>query len=257
MPAPRTISAPCTIPAKACRWTTGSGVVVPQGAQNKVSPRPRATSPSRTSLGRGVPQDPAAAAAWYRKAADQGYPEAQNNLGVMCERGEGVLQDYAAAVSWYRRAAEEGYAGAPAQPRPVAAQSRPWRAAGPRGSGGVVSSRLPTRVIPPRRSSSASFTAPVGACRGTPCRRQHQPGFRKAADQGEATGQYNLGIMYAGGKVCRGTMSRRTSGSASRACATLHLTRVSREDAVEDREDIVAYEDDAEYGRSPRRRSCR
>ena len=62
--------------------------------------------------GQGVPQDYAAAASWYRKAAEQGDAVAQVNLGVMYRDGQGVPQDYAAAVSWYRKAAEQGYANA-------------------------------------------------------------------------------------------------------------------------------------------------
>jgi TPR repeat protein len=58
--------------------------------------------------GRGVEQDDAEAANWYRKAAEQGHITAQNNLGVMYERGLGVEQDYAEAASWYRKAAEQG-----------------------------------------------------------------------------------------------------------------------------------------------------
>ena len=41
-----------------------------------------------------MPQDYAQAAAWYRKAADQGYAGAQYNLGVMYANGQGVPQDY-------------------------------------------------------------------------------------------------------------------------------------------------------------------
>jgi len=33
--------------------------------------------------GIGLPRDPAEAAHWYRRAADQGNPLAQNNLGVL------------------------------------------------------------------------------------------------------------------------------------------------------------------------------
>ena len=60
--------------------------------------------------GRGVSQDDAEAVTWYRKAAEQGHAEAQNNLGVMYNRGEGVPQDYTEAVTWYRKAAEQGHA---------------------------------------------------------------------------------------------------------------------------------------------------
>lgn len=54
-------------------------------------------------------QDPSTAAAWYLRAADQGYAAAQFNLGVMYEQGLGVPIDEGEASKWYRRAAEQGY----------------------------------------------------------------------------------------------------------------------------------------------------
>ena len=49
---------------------------------------------------------------WYRLAAEQGYADAQNNLGVMYRKGQGVPQDDKTAVKWYRLAAEQGNADA-------------------------------------------------------------------------------------------------------------------------------------------------
>jgi len=48
------------------------------------------------------------AAEWYRKAAEQGVPEAQNNLGVMYKDGQGVDRDDAEAVRWFLLAARRG-----------------------------------------------------------------------------------------------------------------------------------------------------
>src|SRR2546425_1106147 len=62
--------------------------------------------------GRGVSQDDAEAAKWYRQAAAQGHAGAQYSLGVMYYYGQGVPQDYAEALKWYRQAAAQGYAGA-------------------------------------------------------------------------------------------------------------------------------------------------
>ena len=62
--------------------------------------------------GQGVRQDYAQAVKWYRKAAEQGFAEAQYNLGVRYDQGQGVPQDYAEAVKWYRKAAEQGDAEA-------------------------------------------------------------------------------------------------------------------------------------------------
>ncbi|HML08968.1 MAG TPA: tetratricopeptide repeat protein [Xanthobacteraceae bacterium] len=50
----------------------------------------------------------AAAVNEYRKAADQGFALAQNNLGFMYQSGLGVPKDPEQAVTWYRKAAEQG-----------------------------------------------------------------------------------------------------------------------------------------------------
>jgi TPR repeat protein len=60
--------------------------------------------------GLGVPKDPAQAARWYRKAADQGDATAQSNLAFMYAIGRGVPKDYVQAHMWSNLAA----AGAPA-----------------------------------------------------------------------------------------------------------------------------------------------
>ena len=49
---------------------------------------------------------------WYRKAAEQGYAQAQNRVGEMYEMGEGIAQDKVEAVKWYQKASEQGYAQA-------------------------------------------------------------------------------------------------------------------------------------------------
>lgn len=58
--------------------------------------------------GRGVAKDNVEALKWYRMAAAHNNAIAQYNLGVMYEKGLGVSQDEAEAVKWYRTAAENG-----------------------------------------------------------------------------------------------------------------------------------------------------
>ena len=43
--------------------------------------------------GRGVAKDEAQAVEWYRKAAAQGYADAEYNLGLCLELGKGVKPD--------------------------------------------------------------------------------------------------------------------------------------------------------------------
>ena len=62
--------------------------------------------------GQGVARDYVQAAVWYRKAAEQGDPIAQFNLGLAYAKGRGVAQDKIQAATWYRKAAEQGFAPA-------------------------------------------------------------------------------------------------------------------------------------------------
>jgi TPR repeat protein len=93
--------------------------------------------------------------------ANQGYPGAQNFLGIMYERGRGVPQDYAEALRWYRRAADQGYAWAQ------------YNLAGMYQAGNGVDMNYVEAV----------------------------KWWRIAADQGNAAGQFLLGVMYQRGMV--------------------------------------------------------
>jgi TPR repeat protein len=61
-------------------------------------------------MGAGVPKDSAEAVKWFRLAADQGYGQAQYNLGLSYAKGIGVEKDDAEAVKWWRLVAEQGIA---------------------------------------------------------------------------------------------------------------------------------------------------
>ncbi len=58
--------------------------------------------------GKGVAQDQAVAAKWYRKAAEQKHLIAQLFLGVMLYSGQGVKRDYKEAARWLRTPADSG-----------------------------------------------------------------------------------------------------------------------------------------------------
>lgn len=110
--------------------------------------------------GEGVPQDYVEAAKWYRKAANQGNAMAQYNLGLCYYNGKGVPQDYAEAVKCFRRAAEQGYANA-------------------QNILGVCYAK--GKGVPQDYAEAAKW-------------------YRKAAEQGDAMAQWILGISYANGK---------------------------------------------------------
>jgi hypothetical protein len=71
--------------------------------------------------GRGVPQDRAQAAAWYRKAAEQGDAKAQFNLGLMYRYGPGYSPNLDRWVDAFDPA--PGYARPTAQRSPAARYS--------------------------------------------------------------------------------------------------------------------------------------
>ena len=102
-------------------------------------------------------QDYEEAVRWYRRAAEQGFAPAQENLGLCYERGQGVQKDYAEAVKWYRKAAEQGNA---------AAQNN-YANCLYAGKGGV----------PQDYTEAAKW-------------------YQKAAEQGDEYGQFNLGACY-------------------------------------------------------------
>jgi TPR repeat protein len=60
-------------------------------------------------LGNGTKEDPLAAFAWYKIAAEAGVPAAEFNVGAMYGAGRGVGQDRASAALWYARAAARGH----------------------------------------------------------------------------------------------------------------------------------------------------
>jgi TPR repeat protein len=64
-------------------------------------------------LGQGVKVNLAAALDWCSKAAEQGFPAAQYELGQIYEHPwDPQIRDLAKAVKWYRKAADQGYADA-------------------------------------------------------------------------------------------------------------------------------------------------
>jgi TPR repeat protein len=110
--------------------------------------------------GQGVLQDYAAAGTWFRKAADQGYAAAQYGLAFMYHEGQGVPKDFTAAVAWYRKAADQGFA---------------------EGQYGLANMYFDGQGVPRDYAEAVTW-------------------FRKAADQGLAPALNNLGNMYLNGQ---------------------------------------------------------
>lgn len=62
--------------------------------------------------GNGMARDNSSAVKWFYKAAVQGHSNAQNNLGLMYKNGQGALQNHQVALEWFRKAANQGNAHA-------------------------------------------------------------------------------------------------------------------------------------------------
>lgn len=58
--------------------------------------------------GKGVAKNPQKAVEWFRKAAEQGYSNAQDELGKCYARGTGIPKDMTKAVEWFAKSAEQG-----------------------------------------------------------------------------------------------------------------------------------------------------
>jgi TPR repeat protein len=113
-------------------------------------------------LGTGRSKDDTQAIYWVRKAAEQGYPNAESALGFAYLNGNaGVVIDDLSAVHWFQRAAEQGLAEAQSALAFMYVQGR----------GG----------LPKDDSQAVNW-------------------FRKAAEQGLADAQLNLGILYSAGR---------------------------------------------------------
>lgn len=67
---------------------------------------------SKNLSGKVLDNDPELAAGWFYRAAEQGYADAQFNLGLMYANGEGVSQDMEQAAELFKKAAEQGHVDA-------------------------------------------------------------------------------------------------------------------------------------------------
>jgi TPR repeat protein len=145
---------------------------------------------------KGVLKNDTEAVKWYRKAANQGYAEAQYGLGRMYDYGEGVRESDNQAVKWYQKAADQGYAKAQSQlgwmyqsgkgVRKDYKQAVKWyQKAADQGSAGA------------QKNIGWMYHNGKGVREDY---KQAVKWYQKAADQGSAGAQYNVGWMYQNGK---------------------------------------------------------
>ena len=125
----------------------------------------------------GTP-DPAAAAAWYQRAAAQGFGRAEYNLALLYESGTGVQLNRRRAALLFRAAASHG----------IAAASAHLVRLGMRYTGVVRGSDDPAMLQ--FREAEAILLR-----RGTSEAAQAIPILERAAQQGNAMAEYDLGYF--------------------------------------------------------------
>ena len=182
------------------------------------------------ATGEDVGRDLAEAARWYRLAAEQGYAEAQLNLGELYENGRGSAgsgrgRAVVPGSGGGRRGAGAAHARALVARRPrrsgrlwrsgalvprggrsglrhrsdqsrLHVSRRAWRRAGRRHGCGAPDEGRRTRP-PGRAEQSRLFMPPGAACRRIPSWPQNGT---RAASQGLANAQYQLGLLYERGE---------------------------------------------------------
>jgi TPR repeat protein len=136
------------------------------------------------------------AAYWYRQAADQGYAGAQFNLGWLYENGLGVGKDNDRAKVWYQKAADQGNLGAQSALQRVQSQQNPSER---------TASPSPSPITTPQEQGLTPAEENERGDRYFYGRGVDQDyvkameWYRKAADQGLADGQYNVGVLHENG----------------------------------------------------------
>lgn len=180
--------------------------------------------------GEGVPQDDGLAAAWYRKAADQGLASAQEDLGMAYRDGKGVQQDDVQAVTWFRKAAGQDYPPAKVSLGSMYALGRGV----PQDFGQAMAWY---RKAAAQGSAGAQYGLGLlyGNGRGVPQDfAQAAAWFRKAAEKGYAQAQISLGILYENGQgvskdYAQATVWYRKAAEQGEAQAQSYLARAQRE----------------------------
>lgn len=164
--------------------------------------------------GEGVAQDKEQAVKWLYKAAEQGNADAQVHLGTCYALGEGVTQNLNEAVSWFQKAAEQGDANAQdllsKYSKFSTSKSELEEVQKKLAEDGSKMTLENDLTLTRKRAEAGEVEAQVELgmlyCFGNLTsvgvkqdKAQAVNWFQKAAEQGNANGQFMLGSCYAGG----------------------------------------------------------
>lgn len=146
--------------------------------------------------GKGVPQNYVTAFDLTKSAAERRHVDAQHNVGVMYEIGQGVPQDFATATTWFRKAADQGHAEAQLSLGRHYYNGR-----------GVPRDYTEAAIWYQKSANQGLAKAQIALGQiyyhgqGVPQDFEASASwYRKAADQGSADAQYELGFLYVYGQ---------------------------------------------------------
>ena len=144
-------------------------------------------------LGRGVANDDVEAAKWFRKAAVQGFAQAQCVLGLNYRYGQGgIAKDYVEEAKWYKKAAEQNFALAENELARCYFFGE-----------GVTMDKVEAvkwyRKAAEQNNTSAQYSLGRIYRTGNGVKKnlvEAVKWYRKAADQNDASAQHDLGMAY-------------------------------------------------------------
>jgi len=172
-----------------------------QKAAQQGHPRAQLELGAMLLSGLGLPQDTNQAVKWYRTAADRGgLAEAQHTLGFLYQKGIAVRKDQHEAFNWYRKAAEQGYAPSLFNLGNMYAYGELMLHVGGL-SPPILDNDLSVTRIPRGEQSLAPDPSPVTS---VPVKRDLNEAlrfYRAAAEKGLAEAQFELGTWHADGRV--------------------------------------------------------
>jgi TPR repeat protein len=141
--------------------------------------------------GRGLPRDYAEALDWFRKAAAQSHLYANSNLGDIYEKGEGIPANRAEAVRYYLAAADIAFASLDSD------ELLNWD---PDACSGAIGQGAEYGHARAQRYVGHLYATGDESLRLRQDYTEAAKWYRRAAEQGLAPAQYDLGRMYADGQ---------------------------------------------------------
>ncbi|MFN6414704.1 MAG: hypothetical protein ACK4V2_02905 [Pseudomonadota bacterium] len=148
--------------------------------------------------GIGTPEDLTESTACFRRAAEAGIARAQYNMGIACDQGKGILKNTRESLCWYEKARDQGYIPAIQQLRTMYAHAinverdlnEVTRLLHLEAEHGDISSQCALgSLYCTGNESTYGLSVPID-------REKALYWYQRAAEQGDASAQYNLGLLH-------------------------------------------------------------